>query len=197
VPETSPTSFNFTTQRVKSLPAPPTAGELTLHDTGVDGLVIRIRTSGAASFAVRYRIKGDNRGPQRMTLGPVNRLPLPLAREMAQEALLAALKGRDPVAERKAAYELRRAAAGGLTAAQLIDAHERDQLSRGVVTAVEAARSLRRELKGVQGTTIAALSRHDIISILDKVRDGVPGHSVPRPGLVTTLRARIRPPRFR
>ena len=191
MPETRPITFNFTTQRLKSLPSPPTEGELTLHDTGVDGLVVRIRTSGAASYAVRYRIKGDGRGPQRMTLGSVDRLPLPLAREMAQEALLAARKGIDPVASRKAANELRLAAARGPTVAELIDAHERDQLSRSVVTATEAARSLRRELKGLAGTMAAAVSRQNIVSILDKVRDGVPGHSVPRPGLVATLRARI------
>ena len=93
MPETRPTRFNFTTQRLKSLPSPPTAGELTLHDTGVDGLVIRIRKSGAASYAVRYRIKGDDRGPQRMTLGSVDRLPLPLARELAQEALWPPARG--------------------------------------------------------------------------------------------------------
>ena len=75
--------------------------------------------------------------------------------------------------------------------AELIDAHERDQMSRSVVTATEAARSLRRELKGLAGTMAAAVSRQNIVSILDKVRDGVPGHSVPRPGLVATLRARI------
>ena len=104
---------------------------------------------------------------------------------------MAARKGVDPVASRKAANERRLAAVRGLTVAELIDAHERDQMSRSVVTATEAARSLRRELKGLAGTMAAAVNRQNIVAILDKVRDGVPGHSVPRPGLVATLRARI------
>ena len=35
------------------------------------------------------------------------------------------------------------------------------------------------------------ITRQEIVAVLDKVRDGVPGHAAPRPGSVANLRARI------
>jgi integrase len=35
------------------------------------------------------------------------------------------------------------------------------------------------------------ITRREIVGLFDRIRDGVPGHAAPRPGLVATLRARI------
>lgn len=183
-------SFNFTVTRLAAL-TPPESGETTLRDTGVDGLCIRIRASGAASFMVRYRIKGDNRGPQRMTIGPVGAIPLPDARLQAQAALLAARQGQDPQAGRKVEEKAASEAENAITLNDLIERHEREQKAHGIVSAAEASKSMQRELAGLLTRDPASLKRQEIVAIYDKMRDGVPGHAKPRPGSVMTLRARV------
>ena len=96
------TTFKFTAARLAALPAPQ-GGEVTYYDSDTPGLTVRVRLTGAAAFGVRYRITGDTRGPQRLTLGAVGVLPLADARLQAQGAMLAAKMGRDPAAERRAA----------------------------------------------------------------------------------------------
>ena len=78
-------------------------GEATYYDTETPGLGVRVRGSGAAAYSVRYRIKGDKRSPQRLTLGAVGALPLATARLLAEEAMLEAKRGRDPAAGIRAA----------------------------------------------------------------------------------------------
>jgi integrase len=43
----------------------------------------------------------------------------------------------------------------------------------------------------VLGRDPGGITRHEIVAVLDKVRDGVPGHAAPRPGSAPNLRARI------
>ena len=183
------TTFKFTAARLAALPAPQ-GGEVTYYDSDTPGLTVRVRLTGAAAFGVRYRITGDTRGPQRLTLGAVGVLPLADARLQAQGAMLAAKMGRDPAAERRAAGAAL-AAKPKATLSTLIDAHERDQAAHGVVSAVDAARSLRREFASMLGRDPGTITRREIVTVFDRIRDGLPGHAAPRPGLVTTLRARI------
>ena len=49
--------FKFTVNRIERLVA-PTEGELSLRDTEVKGLQIRLRSSGAGTYEVRYRVGG-------------------------------------------------------------------------------------------------------------------------------------------
>ena len=64
------TTFKFTAARLAALPAPE-GGEETYYDADTPGLRVRVRPTGAAAYGVRYRITGDTRGPQRLTLGAV------------------------------------------------------------------------------------------------------------------------------
>ena len=116
------------------------AGRTTYYDADTPGLSVRVRRSGAAAYGVRYRIKGDTRGPQRLTLGTVGALPLAKARLLAEEAMLAAKRGRDPAAEIRAAGAAL-AAKPKATLSALIDDHERDQAAHGVVSAAARPRS--------------------------------------------------------
>ena len=79
------TTFKFTAARLAALPAPQ-GGEATYYDSDTPGLTVRVRPTGAAAFGVRYRITGDARGPQRLTLGAVGVLPLADARLQARES---------------------------------------------------------------------------------------------------------------
>ena len=91
----NPASFNFTADRLTKL-TPPLSGETTYLDTGVDGLCIRLRPSGAASYIVRYRLPGSPLS-RRITLGAINSMSIAEARTHAREAMLSARKGVDPL----------------------------------------------------------------------------------------------------
>jgi integrase len=71
--------------------------------------------------------------------------------------------------------------------------HEADQRARGVVSAADGAKMLRRDLVAAIGKSRdpATISRAELGRRLDEVRDGVPGHAAPRPGSVSTFRARL------
>jgi integrase len=183
------TTFKFTAARLAALPVPE-GGEATYYDADTSGLSVRVRPTGGAAYGVRYRITGDNRGPQRLTLGAVGVLPLAEARLQAQAALVAAKQGRDPTAERRAAGAAL-AMKPKATLSALINAHERDQSAHGVISAAANAKSLRREFAAMLNCDPATLTRAEIVRVLDRVRNGVPGHAAPRPGAVANLRARV------
>jgi integrase len=82
-----------------------------LWDLQVHGLVLRVWPTGRKVFYVSYR---SNRRGRWLHLGDANILPLSTARELAQEALLAVIKGGDPAADKKAKL-------GALTFGQLVE----------------------------------------------------------------------------
>ncbi len=71
------------------------AGPCEIRDSKMPGLVLRIRTSGAATWTVVY-----GRG-QRETLGKLEALTLPQARSLARGILGDVAHGKDPAAERR------------------------------------------------------------------------------------------------
>ena len=98
--------------------------------------------------------------------------------------------GIDPAAAKKALAE-----AGGKTTtlAELVDTHERDQLFRGVVTAKATATLLRRDFVQIVGENRdpRTITRLEVVECIEHVRDGVRGHTQPRPGLAPTFRTRV------
>jgi integrase len=182
----------FTEERLKALAAPET-GETVYRDVKTPGLSVRVRAGGGKTYVVRYRLKGGRGSPERrMRLGEVGAVALDAARRSAQRARLAIEEGRDPAAERQAARAATAKAASKArpTLAALIDAHEKDQAALGVVSAAAAAKSLRKEFADLKDRDPATLTRSEIVSALDRIRDG-DGRDPPRPGLVPTLRARV------
>jgi integrase len=182
----------FTEERLKALAAPET-GETVYRDVKTPGLSVRVRAGGGKTYVVRYRLKGGRGSPERrMRLGEVGAVALDAARRNAQRARLAIEDGRDPAAERRAVRVATAKAASEAkpTLATLIDAHEKDQAARGVVSAAAAAKSLRKELADLLDRDPATLTRSELVSALDRIRDG-DGRNSPRPGLVPTLRARV------
>jgi integrase len=181
-------NFKFTEARIASL-QPPAKGEQEHGDTDVSGLHIRVRASGSKSYFVRYRIGGRGVRHSRFTIGAPGAVRLDEARKLAAKVLSDIRSGADPVAEWKGkATEV-----DATTVAELVHLHEADHLSRRVVTAVATARMLRRDLVARVGENRdpATISRAELVACLDRVRDGVPGHTKPRPGLVSTLRTRL------
>ena len=66
----------------------------------VPGLYLVVQTSGAKSWALRYRLHGRTR---KHTLGALAAFDVKDARELARDALAVVAKGRDPSTERKQA----------------------------------------------------------------------------------------------
>jgi integrase len=181
--------MKFTETRLEEL-EPPEKGEIAAADTDTRGLAVRVLAGGAKTYFVRYRLGGRGSPERRMTLGRVGEVPLAQARLMAQAALVVARQGRDPSSERRKAA-VASAAKPKATLTDLIDAHERDQGARGVLSAADNAKSLKREFTATLSRDPGTITRQEIVAVLDKVRDGVPGHAAPRPGSVANLRARI------
>lgn len=94
---------------------PPERGETVLMDADLPGFGVRVMSSGAKSFFVRYRV-GGGRGAQmrRLTLGRTETLTPEKARDAARSVLARVRLGEDPAgqkAERRSA----------LTVSELID----------------------------------------------------------------------------
>lgn len=91
-------TFNFTQRALEAL-EPPSEGRVTYHDTQVNGLSLRVSSTGRKTFQVRKRVKGKIR---RQKLGVFPDMKIPRARKKAQAALGEIAEGVDPSAARKA-----------------------------------------------------------------------------------------------
>lgn len=76
--------------------------EYSVQDEIEDALSVRVRPSGAKSWQVRYRPKGRRGVTRRYTIGRVDALPLPKAREEAAKIRALATLKRDPAGEKAA-----------------------------------------------------------------------------------------------
>lgn len=65
-------------------------------DANTKGFGLRVNPSGRMSFVVQGRVEGRAGAPARITIGPYGVFTVDQAREVAQEHLLAMLKGIDP-----------------------------------------------------------------------------------------------------
>jgi integrase len=108
----------LTTKRIEKIEGEPKpASRLEIPDGLLTGLYLVRQTSGALSWAVRYRHEGQTR---KLTLGSYPAVGLGTARDLGAQALRAAAEGRDPADEKKAAK-----VAAQQRAAE-IDRHARD-----------------------------------------------------------------------
>jgi integrase len=103
---------------------------LEIPDGTVTGLYLVVQTSGAKSWAVRYRHGGR---PAKLTLGPYPRLTLSDARISAQETLRIVSEGSDPTADRITLARLKRlpAADDGRTFEAVLDRFIAAQKAKG------------------------------------------------------------------
>ncbi|MBA4783818.1 MAG: DUF4102 domain-containing protein [Rhizobiales bacterium] len=88
--------------------APPRDTEYTIWLDGMSSFGLRIRPSGAKSYIVMFRIRG-NRRPYRLTLGKATDIPFDTAKRMAKIARMEALAGNDPRGVHKSGELLKRA----------------------------------------------------------------------------------------
>ncbi|MGO9428341.1 tyrosine-type recombinase/integrase [Rhodoblastus sp.] len=154
----------------------PGATRRELPDGHTRGLFYVLQTTGAASWAFRYRFAGKSK---KLTLGPYPVLDLKTARQMAGEAAQALARGADPAAAKQEAKVVARAAKDAAEPA-------RDLVEAVVATFVEryakkqtrerswreTERILTREVvEAWRGRRLSAIKRADVHDLLDKVVD--------------------------
>lgn len=98
---------------------PPETGRLELRDNRVSGLVLRITSGGVASWSVRARTKEGKQ--TRPRLGTWPQMGISKARIEALQKLAAIQAGADPIADKRAAREARKARAAEPTVAQRLE----------------------------------------------------------------------------
>src|SRR5262245_8365795 len=88
--------MRFTAKSIEHLK--PATKRREIPDSGCRGLYLLLQSSGARSWAVRYRFDGR---PTKLTLGSYPALSLADARAAATQALRELAGGKDPAAARK------------------------------------------------------------------------------------------------
>jgi integrase len=183
----------LTETRIAALPL-PAEGETNYRDPGVPGLGVRCRP-GSKTYVVRYRLGGRASPSVRLTLGAAGSggIPLGEAKKIAARIAADVAHGRDPLAEKKAAIEAAKIAERRMTLGDLLAAHERELRVRGVVSVDNVVRFLKRDCIDVLGAgrDPASITRQELVRLMDRVRDGAPGCAKPRPGSVSTFKARV------
>jgi len=123
----------LTAARVRDAKAPePIEGtgrktEITISDTDTPGLCLRVYSTGAKAYMVRYRV-GSGRGAasRRHTIGATDRVSLGDARRTALRILSEVAQGHDPGADGRREAQRK-------TLAQALDLYGVDLERRGVV----------------------------------------------------------------
>jgi integrase len=149
----------------------PGAARREIPDGHTRGLYFVLQTSGATSWALRYRVARRNR---KLTLGPYPGIDLKTARELARKALAKIAAGGDPAAEKRTARAAARAPAEDLievVAERFITRHVRANLKAGR-SAHEAERLLRQEVVAPwRGRRMGDITRRDVHKLLDAILD--------------------------
>lgn len=95
-----PSHIPFSKERLASLPAPEAGKRITYHDTKVQGLQLRVSSTGIKTFSVYRRMKGGQ--PERVTLGRFPTMTVEQARKQAVIVNAEIEAGANPAAARRA-----------------------------------------------------------------------------------------------
>jgi integrase len=145
----------------------PGADRREIPDGHMPGLYLIVQPSGARSWAVRYRHRGQSR---KHTLGSYPAIDLKTARALAGKALRAVAEGRDPGREK---FLARTAKADSVVhvVEEFLERHVRRSNRPRTVQGTE--RLLRQHvLPHWHGRMVHDITRRDVLDILDRVVDG-------------------------
>jgi integrase len=159
----------LTKTRIKNAKVPPGKRQLMLWDSLVSGFGVRCQPGGSKTFVYRYRPHGGGRrfNPRLLRVGSVGSVSLDDARRAAQIEAGKVAEGKDPARQRAEARRRERATLGKLLAED--GPYELHLKECGLVNIKTALSSLRRGLKAHMATDVAALSRNDIVTAIDKL----------------------------
>ncbi len=185
----------LTAERVANA-QPPVKGERVITDAATPGLVLRIRASGAKSYAFVYRARGAGRAGtvRRVTIGDAARMTLKQARREAARLRDDVVDRIDPAAEKRAAAEAERARREAqerldarLKLSEALDAYQAHLNLRGVKEAANVVSVLRRYLhggcegrgepfEGLGDAAVADIDRASVMRLVGRLETaGLPG----------------------
>jgi integrase len=154
--------MKLTLRRIETLECPAGKKDILVFDDEQAGLGVRVTVGGGKFFLVQYRHAGEKR---RVPLGSCSAISLADARTAARTIMGEVAKGGDPATERK-----RKAAHDWLTLGALVAEWEALSLAdRRERYAAEAVRALRYAFSSQLKTPAAALTRVDVVRVLDNV----------------------------
>lgn len=149
---------------------PQPARRVEIPDAALPGFYLVVQPSGAKSWAVRYRFGGQTR---KHTIGPYPLFDLTAARAAAREALQLVARGRDPVAEKRAAVEAAAAVERDTVravAAEYVERHLKPNSKPRY--AIEAEALLRNHVVARWGDRrMGDVTRRDAIALTDALID--------------------------
>lgn len=147
---------------VRSAKADP-ARDVMLWDLSEEGFFLRIRPNGRKTYGVQVQVNGKQ---QRFTLGPASAETLDEARKQAAQKKLDAYNGQNPVAARKAEK-----LAGERVIEAALDRYEADMKARNCAKhhVANTLSTLRRGLESEKGSTVDALTRQQLVALIDKI----------------------------
>ncbi len=140
-----------------------------IADGGCTGLRLVVHPTGAKTWAFVWK-RGSARG--KYTIGSTDSFTLSEARDAAREAAKLVARGIDPLQARK--DERSAAEAERRADRDLVEKVVEDYLSRhvsGLKSAGEVSRLLRKELAPWHGRRITAITKRDVVDLLDKLVD--------------------------
>lgn len=164
----------FTTKSIEAMkPDPENRREV--PDPALSGLYLVIQTSGAKSWALRYRYGGK---PRKLTLGKVPALSLADARKEATKALGAIERGRDPGIDKKLENAAQRA--GDTKVRTLIGEFDKRYLSK-LKTRKAVRQSLDHNVTPIIGDMdVKDVTRQDVVRLLERIADAGKGTTANR-----------------
>jgi integrase len=152
---------------------PSGKSETVLWDNAVTGLGLRVRATGAASWAFVYRKRGAGRKEpsRRVTLGSWPALTLDAARAAAQAMVGEIALKKDPAMDLRDERNRERR-----IVSRALDDYERALQRRRIVNAKAVMSTLRRGLAPFASREIGALTRKDLVEQIERLEDaGLPG----------------------
>lgn len=99
----SESHISFSKERLAALPIPDSGKRATYHDAKIQGLQIRVSSTGIKTFSVYRRMKGGQ--PERVTLGRFPAMTVEQARKQASAINAEIEAGANPAAVRRAIRE--------------------------------------------------------------------------------------------
>ena len=175
---------NLTSSYVESLKRkPPSSGRIEVWDEKTPGLCLRISSTGAASWSFRYRPR-DGAGYQRITLGTLASLGLADARTRAARHRVEVHDGADPQGERK----IKRAAAVNvLTFDKLAERYLAEYAKPRKASWRMDELYLKRPRAAWRDSAATAITRRDVITLLDNIKLTAPVSANRTHSILTTL----------
>ena len=137
--------------------------DVMIWDTVQEGFYLRVRATGRKNYGVQMQVAGKQ---QRLNLGLATPTTLDEARKLAAAKRVDAVKGIDPMAEKRAAK-----LADAKIVKAVIDAYEADMKARNCAAhhVSNTIATLRRCLSTVESRDVASLTRQECVELINRI----------------------------